>query len=825
MASTLAFGLGIPLTRPPTYHQQTRRTRRLARKPIPRAAVQQTDDNDPDPDSDPAHVPDTDIAELRRLSDLPLPPSIPVPPEPTTLTVEFAPGKSLTFETGRLARQARGAVIVRRKDTLCFCTACAEDSASPGLDFLPLRVDYGEKFSAMGRTSGSYVKREGRPSEREILVSRLIDRPLRPMFEKGYYCDAQVLANVYSYDADCPADALSICGASAALHISDIPLVAPVAGVRVGRVNGEFIIEPTAEESENTDCELVIAGTNEGILMIEGHAQFLSEEDILEGVRAAHEAIKKICNGIEELRKMTGSEEKQLSSIRVPTDELRERVRTHSSGIDEALAVIGKKAREVAVREVKESVFEALKPSREEHMQDPDSATEQLTLLRIAWKDFISDRMRRRILDENIRPDGRDCFTVRPITVDQSPLPRAHGSAVFTRGETQTLAVCTLGGEDMAQRFETLEGEDASRFYLQYSFPPFSVGEVGRIGAPGRREIGHGKLAERALLPTIPNREEFPYVMRVESNILESNGSSSMASVCGGCLALLDAGVPVKSSVAGVAMGLVIDEDVIDDETGYPRAVVLTDILGLEDALGCCDAKFAGNRTGLSALQLDVKLQGIPISLLERLLMQARAGRHHILDCMDAVMPRPKSKLPDAVPRVMNIQISPKRIGDVIGQGGKTIRSIIERCGGDDVIRISIENDGRVSFSSTDDAMIKKAVGVVEGLTLELDVGTKFKGRVTKILPFGAFIEVAEGKEGWLHISELEYKRTASVDDVCKVGDEMEVKVIELGRNGQFRVSRKACLPSERNGREDRDFSRRTVGSGEGRRGNGNASK
>ncbi len=406
--------------------------------------------------------------------------------------------------------------------------------------------------------------------------------------------------------------------------------------------------------------------------------------------------------------------------------------------------------------------------------------------------------MRRRILDDGIRADGRDIRAVRPITIDRSVLPGAHGSSLFTRGETQALAVATLGGEDMVQKRETLEGEETARFYLQYSFPPSSVGEVGRIGAPGRREIGHGKLAERALAAAIPPREDFPYIIRVESNILESNGSSSMASVCGCCLALLDAGVPLTNHVAGVAMGLIIDKRLVADAaTGEKRSVVLTDILGLEDALGSCDAKFAGDENGISALQLDVKLRGISVELLSRILNQAREGRFHVLNEMQKAVPAARSSLPDTVPRVRCIVIPQKKIGDIIGPGGKTIKSIIERCGGEEKIRISIENDGTVSFSSADEETIDRAMDIIQGMTTSMSIGTTFSGKVTKTLPFGVFVEVAEGKEGWLHISELENKRTDKVEDVCNVGDKIQVKVIELGRNGQFKLSRRACLPKQ----------------------------
>lgn len=806
-ATTAASALGRPTSKFTPYNRLLPRPVQTHSPCIKRATIRCSNPLESDifstdstvtPEDPDVDVPDADLAERQRhaVSLETLSHEIPIPPSPTVVDVTFAPGRTLRLETGRFARQAAGAVLVRLGDTIVFCTACAEAKSAPSVDFMPLRVDYAEKFSSKGRTSGSYVKREGRPSEREILVSRLIDRPLRPMFTDGYFNEVQILANVFSYDGKFPAEALAICGASAALHISHIPLVEPVAGVRLAYIDGEFVVEPASGDIKRAKAVMVVAGTRKGILMIEGNCQFLSEQLILEGVRIAHQSIALICDGLDQLREKTRNKEKVVGNLRIVPEQLAVEMANLTVGLDDALAVIAKKDRDDNVRRVRDGVFDALKPSRQEELEDPDDAAERLTVLRLAWKELVSERMRRRILDTGIRPDGRDAYTVRPVTIDQGPLPGAHGSSVFTRGETQTLAVVTIGGDDMAQRFETLEGEDAARFYLQYSFPPFSVGEVGRIGSPGRREVGHGKLAERALLAAIPSQKEFPYVLRVESNILESNGSSSMASVCGGCLALLDAGVPLKCSVAGVAMGLVVDKSGdIDPATGEMKAVVLTDILGLEDALGSCDAKFAGNRSGWSAIQLDVKLRGISIDLFARILRQASEGRDFILDRMDEVMPSHKENLPDSVPKVEIISVPVKRIGEVIGPGGKTIRSIIERCGGEQVIRISIDNDGRVSIYSADTDMIEKAKVFISSYTIEMNVGAKFNGTVTKTLPFGAYVEIAEGKEGWLHISELEHKRTSTVEDVCAVGDKVDVKVIELGRNGQFRLSRKACIP------------------------------
>lgn len=747
---------------------------------------------------DVAHVPDTDATERQRraqaLESAGVASGIPVPGAATSVEVEFAPGRRMRFETGRVSRQANGAVIVRSGDTLVYCTACAEKRTKAEADFFPLRVDYAEKFSSTGRTPGSYIKREGRPSEREILISRLIDRPLRPMFPDGFFREVQVIANVFSYDGQNPADALAICGSAAALHISSLPLVEPVAGVRVSCIGDGFVVEPTIEEQKQSTADIVVAGTRTGILMIEGVANFLSEEKIMRAVLLAHEAIKKLCDGMDELRAKAGKE-KVTGDLRDVPSHLIEKIESLMMGIDDALAVTSKQARDREVNGIRDRVFAELLPSRQDELDDPEKASVAKSILYLAWKDCVAERMRRRILDDGIRADGRGTRTVRPITIDQGVLPCAHGSSLFTRGETQALAVATLGGQEMAKKMETLEGEEAARFYLQYSFPPSSVGEVGRVGAPGRREIGHGKLAERALLPAIPPREAFPYILRVESNILESNGSSSMASVCGGCLALLEAGVPLTRHVAGIAMGLITDKRAGEEPTEERRSVVLTDILGLEDALGSCDAKFAGDDTGISALQLDVKLRGISLTCLSAILEQAREGRIHILNEMRTAMPAHRPELPDSVPRLRSLMIPARRIGELIGPAGKNIRSIIERCGGEDVIRITIENDGTVSFSSADESMLEKAMGIVRGMSVELSVGSKFQGRVTKTLPFGVYVEIAEGREGWLHISELENKRTNKVEDVCNVGDQIEVQVIEVGRNGQFKLSRRVLLP------------------------------
>jgi polyribonucleotide nucleotidyltransferase len=707
-------------------------------------------------------------------------------PKPVVKTVEFAPGKMLTFETGQIARQAAGSIVVRQGDTIVICTACAEQDAAPGIDFLPLRVDYAEKFSSAGRTSGSYIKREGRPSQHEVLASRLIDRPLRPMFADGYHSEVQVLANVFSYDGVNPGDALAICGCAAALHISHIPLLKPVAAVRVAYRNGSFIVSPTVEDSNASITELVVAGTRDAVLMIEGTCEFLTEEQVLEAIEIAQTSIAKICNAMDELRTQVGKDKIAVTPKRLPV-ELFAKMVALSADLEDTISVPGKKNREAALQTLKDRVLSELSPSAVERAADPQGCDELDAMLRVAWKSHLSDRMRELILVHNKRPDGRRTTDIRPITIVQRFLPCAHGSSLFTRGETQALAVATLGGEEMAQRFENLEGENAARFYLQYSFPPFSVGEVGRTGAPGRREVGHGKLAERALAAVLPPRESFPYVVRVESSIMESCGSSSMASVCGGCLALMDAGVPILQPVAGIAMGLIADS-----ETGHVS--ILTDILGLEDALGDMDFKVAGTSDGITALQMDIKIEGISIDIMRMALDQAKVGRLNILNEMMKAQPSICADLPSSLPRVRTVTVPVRKIGDIIGPGGKNIKSIIERCGGEGSMSINIEDTGIVSVSSQDEEMIDRAVTIIESMTTTISVGTRHAGTVTKILPFGAYIAIGTGKEGWLHISELEKKRTTNVEDVCKVGDKINVEVIEVGRNGQFRVSRKVCL-------------------------------
>ncbi len=682
--------------------------------------------------------------------------------------------QEITFETGKIARQAGGAVIVRCGETIVFSTACAAPTADPTTDFLPLRVDYQEKFSSAGKTVSGFIKREGRPSEREILVSRLIDRPLRPLFEEGYYNEVQVLSYVWSYDGVHSPDPLAICGASAALVLSDIPLIKPVGAVRVGYIEGRFIVNPTMEQQKYSKLDLMIAGTEDAVLMIEGFCDFLTEEQVLEAIALGHESIKVICQALNQWQAKIGKDKNRETLRPLPKDLYQAVEAIANPLLESALRIELKKKREEALSDASKVVLEALLPTDAEPKY-PIQAIHQ------AIKEVSSKMMRRMILNENLRSDGRQSTQIRPIDVEQALLPRAHGSSLFTRGETQAVAVCTLGGESMGQRFEDLDGEGLQRFYLQYFFPPFSVGEVGRIGAPGRREVGHGKLAERALKALIPPKEQFPYTVRLESNITESNGSSSMATVCGCCLAMMDAGVPIKRPVSGIAMGLILEDD---------RFIILSDILGIEDALGDMDFKVTGDHEGITAFQMDIKVEGITLEIMKAALQQAREGRIHILNKMLAACPSYKTQMSRYAPRIETIQIKPSKIATVIGPGGKQIRAIIEQTG----VQIDINDTGLVSIAASDLDSIEKAKAIIYGLTAEIEIGRVYTGKATSIAPFGVFVEILPGKEGLCHISEFDTSRIANLNDFVKSGDVVTVKVLDINERGQIKLSRKATL-------------------------------
>lgn len=689
-----------------------------------------------------------------------------------TLVVD---GKEMSFETGKIARQAGGAVIVRSGETLVFNTACAAPEAAEDADFFPLRVDYQEKFSSAGKTLGGFIKREGRPSEKETLTSRMIDRPLRPMFEDGYYNEVQVLSFVWSYDGIHAPEALAICGASAALAISEIPLIKPIAGVKVGMVNGALKVNPTQEEMKSSTLDLMLAGTDDAVLMIEGFCDFLTEDQVMAAIEYGHHWIKEICHAITKLQKLCGKEKHRSTLKKIPAPLLAEVERIASPLLTPALRVVEKKKREEALQKVSAAVYSELLPEGKEAKYSKGDVDKAL-------KEINSKVMRRMILNENLRPDGRDTTSIRFIDIEQSLLPRAHGSSLFTRGETQSMAVCTLGGDNMAQRFEDLNGEGAKRFNLQYFFPPFSVGEVGRIGSPGRREVGHGNLAERALAAIIPSKTQFPYSIRVESNITESNGSSSMATVCGCCLAMMDAGVPILRPVAGIAMGLILEG---------ADFKILSDILGIEDALGDMDFKITGDKDGITAFQMDIKVEGITPAIMRQALNQAKAGRTHILEKMLAVVPKYREAMSAYAPRIETMQISTKKIAAVIGPGGKQIRAIIEQTG----VEINIDDSGLICISAVNLDSIEKAKAIINSITAEVEINKVYTGKITSVVEFGVFVEILPGKEGLCHISEFDHMRLNKMSDHAKPGDTISVKLIDITERGQLKLSRKATIP------------------------------
>lgn len=683
-------------------------------------------------------------------------------------------GKEIIFETGKIARQANGSVLVKMGDTQILSTACTANDPTPGTDFVPLRIDYQEKFSSAGKTLGGFIKREGRPTERETLASRLIDRPIRPLFPEGYAYEVQLLSYVYSFDPDSLPEPLAICGASAALMISDIPFTKPIGAVRVGMIDNQYIINPTAKECLVSKLDLVLAGTEEAILMIEGHSDFLTEDEVLLAIETGHSAIKEICKAQSKWQKEIGKPKSQKTLFLIPEELCDEVEKIAAPLLAESLKIIDKQEREEASAKVKAAVFEQLLPADSEPKYEA-------YFVKAAYKKIEAKYMRKMILDSNLRCDGRNSKEIRQIDVEQSLFPRVHGSSLFTRGETQTIAVCTLGGESMGLRYEDLQGEFTSKFYLQYYFPPFSVGEVGKVGSPGRREVGHGKLAERALKAILPTAEKFPYTIRLESNITESNGSSSMASVCGGCLAMMDAGVPITRPVSGIAMGLILEKD---------RFVILSDILGIEDALGDMDFKVAGDEKGITAFQMDIKVEGITHEIMKAALAQAKEGRIHILNKMLETCPSYKIEMSSYAPRIETIQVKQSKLGTIIGPGGKTIRSIIEETG----VQIDINDSGIVSIASNNQEAMEKAKNRILALVAEVEVGKTYHGKVTSIMPFGVFVELIPGKEGLCHISELDKSRVTNIQDIVKEGDEISVKVLEINDKGQYKLSRKAIL-------------------------------
>ncbi|ANH78788.1 polyribonucleotide nucleotidyltransferase [Candidatus Chlamydia sanziniae] len=692
------------------------------------------------------------------------------------ISITLEKGKTLVFETGKIARQTNGAVLVRSEETCVFTSVCSAD-LNEAMDFLPFRVDYQEKFSSIGKTLGGFIKREGRPTEKEILISRFIDRSLRPSMPPRLMQDIQVLSYVWSYDGQTLPDPLAICGASAAFAISDIPQNNIVAGVRVGWINNRWIINPTKTESAASTLDLIIAGTETAILMIEGHCNFFTEEQILEAIEFGHQYIITICQKLKSWQGEIGKPKNFTSVSPFPKEVLSAVEECVQDKFTTLFNITEKKSHEVASQQLEKEVLEKL---------ESDNELFSSFNIKSAYKTLKSNAMRKLIRERQMRVDGRSIRTIRPITIEDAFLPRTHGSCLFTRGETQALAVCTLGSEAMAQRYEDLNGEGLSRFYLQYFFPPFSVGEVGRIGSPGRREIGHGKLAEKALSYVLPDITAFPYTIRIESSIIESNGSSSMASICGGCLALMDAGVPIKAPVAGIAMGLILDDQ---------GAIILSDISGLEDYLGDMDFKIAGSMEGITAFQMDIKVEGITSSIMQIALAQAKQGRQEILQAMRKTLAIPKPHLSQYAPRIETMQIKPTKIAAVIGPGGKQIRQIIEETG----VQIDINDLGVVSISASSASAINKAKEIIEGLVGEVEVGKIYRGRVTSVVPFGAFVEILPGKEGLCHISEFSRQRVEDINDVVKEGTMIDVKLLSINEKGQFKLSHKATFTESKN--------------------------
>jgi polyribonucleotide nucleotidyltransferase len=682
-------------------------------------------------------------------------------------------GKKLILETGKLARQADGAVVARYGDTVVLATAVADKKPREDLDFFPFTVDYQEKAYAAGKIPGGFFKREGRPTEREILTSRLIDRPLRPLFQKGFYCETQGIISVLSYGEENIADILGIISMSAALTISDIPLKAAVGAVRIGRIADSFVINPDLREAEECDLNLIVAGTEEAIVMVEGEAQEVSEAVLLEALNVAHEEIKRICAVQNELQSASGREKRPVT-IHVVDEVLKNAVTEFSlERIKTAITIPDKLRRQNALDTILKEAIDTLNT-------DVDRTMDIVNV----FNDIERELVRGMILDENRRADGRAPHEIRKISCEAGILPRTHGSALFIRGETQCLGVVTLGTSDDEQKIDSLEGESYKTFMLHYNFPPFSVGEVKPLRSPGRREIGHGMLAERAVKAVIPSKAEFPYTIRIVSDILESNGSSSMATVCGGSLALMDAGVPVKSHVAGIAMGLIKEGD---------RVVILTDILGLEDHLGDMDFKVTGTEKGITAFQLDTKIGGIAQDIMVRALEQARLGRLFILEKMSETIAAPRDTLAPYAPRIYTMQIKQDRIRDVIGTGGKVIRGIVEQTG----VKIDIEDSGLINIASPDGESAKKAIDIINNIIAEAELGKIYLGKVKRILDFGAFVEILPGTEGLLHISQISEKRIAKVTDELHEGDEVLVKVIEIDKMGRIRLSRKEALREE----------------------------
>ena len=694
----------------------------------------------------------------------------------TTVTTSVG-GRQITIETGRMAKQADGSVLVSSGSNMVLVTAVSEKTPSD-MDFFPLTVEYIEKFFATGKIPGGYFKREGKPTTDAVLTARLIDRPIRPSFPTGYRFDTQIVATVLSADGQFPIEILASLGASAALHLSDIPFNGPTAAVQVGRVDGQLIANPTPQQREKSDMDIVVAGTRNGILMVEGETQFISEVDVMAALKFGHQNLQPLLQAQEELREKTGSKAKRNFEPVLPNADLKQVLeKQYRSAVAQGLQV-----REKAERyKTLDGIVAQAQKDVQTRFQGTEDLASKLKQVSTIIEDLKYEESRSMVLKTGKRIDGRDTKTIRPIACEVALLPRAHGSGLFTRGETQVLGTVTLGTGDDEQMVDALLGTQKRRFMLHYNFPPYSVGEVGRFGGQGRREIGHGNLAERAVKAVVPQHDKFPYTLRIVADVLESNGSSSMGTVCASVLALLDAGVPIKANVAGIAMGLIKEgKDV----------AVLSDILGDEDHLGDMDFKVAGTREGITALQMDIKIDSVSFDILETALMQAREGRLHILGEMEKVMRAPRGQISEFAPRIETIKIHPDKIREVIGAGGKVIRGITESTG----VKIEIEDDGTIHVASSDPEATKKAIAIINEICAEAEVGKTYKGKVMKITDFGAFVEILPNTQGLLHISEIAHERLRAVTDVLKEGEFVDVKVLDVDRAGRIKLSRKAIL-------------------------------
>lgn len=692
-----------------------------------------------------------------------------------TVTTQLGPN-TITIETGRMAKQADGSVLVTCGNNMVLVTAVSSKREST-LDFFPLTVEFQEKFYATGKIPGGYFKREGRPTTNATLTARLIDRPIRPCFPEGYRYETQVVATTLSFDGAFPIEVLASIGASAALHVSDIPFNGPTAAVKVGRIDGQWVANPSMEQLEKSDCDIMVAGTRNGILMVEGESQFISEADVLAALKFAHKSMTPFFDMQDELRKKFGDKPKRSFTPKTIDESFAQPARDFlTPKITAALKIRDKLKRYEAYGQAETEAKEKLLVGLEK-----DLLEQRKKELNAIVEDLKYKISRELVLTDKVRIDGRSTTDIRQIDCEVALLPRAHGSGLFTRGETQVLGTVTLGTGDDEQMIDDLAGLTKKRFMLHYNFPPYSVGETGRIGSQSRRELGHGFLAERAVKAILPDFEKFPYTIRIVSEVLESNGSSSMGTVCSGTLALLDAGVPIKGNVAGIAMGLIKEGD---------RFAVLSDILGDEDHLGDMDFKVAGTRTGVTSLQMDIKIDSISFDVMEQALKQAYDGRNHILDRMESVMKAPRGEISQYAPRIETIKIKPEKVREVIGAGGKVIKGIIEETG----VKIDIEDDGTIHIASVDPKAAKKAIEIINSICAEAEVGKVYHGKVVKVTDFGAFVEILPNNSGLLHISEIAHERIRNVTDVLNEGDSVDVKVLDIDRAGRIKLSRKALL-------------------------------